>query len=166
MSSPLRVGVAGLGTVGAAVLQVLARRGESLAARAGQPIQVVAVSARNKSKARDVGAASWHDDPVALARSPDIDCFVELIGGESGPALDAVRAALTLSPQQRRTKGDAARATVRRQFADEHVFALVQDRLAQVRPDLVPQPSDTPPTRSIIADDAEITTEKRKPLWG
>ncbi len=94
MTAPLRIGVAGLGTVGAAVLQLLARQGDSLAARTGRPIQAVGVSARSRSKARDIDGATWHDDPVALARSPDIDCFVELIGGESGPALDAVRAAL------------------------------------------------------------------------
>ncbi len=91
MSSPLRVGVAGLGTVGMAVLQVLSRRRESLAGRTGRSVEVVGVSAR---RPREIGGAAWHGDPVALARSPDVDCLVELIGGESGPALDAVRAAL------------------------------------------------------------------------
>ena len=96
MSQPLRVGIAGLGTVGAAVLGVLGRRETSLAERAGRAIAVTSVSARNRGKARgiDLGAVAWHDDPVALARSPDIDCLVELIGGESGPALEATRAAL------------------------------------------------------------------------
>ena len=91
MSAPLRIGVAGLGTVGAAVLRVLARRADGLAARTGRPIEVTGVCAR---RARDVGGAAWYDDPVALATSPDVDCLVELIGGEGGPALDAVRAAL------------------------------------------------------------------------
>ena len=96
MSSPLRVGVAGLGTVGAAVLRVLDQQRDALAARAGRAIVVSAVSARSRGKDRglDLGAVAWHDDPVALAKSPDIDCFVELIGGDSGPALDATRAAL------------------------------------------------------------------------
>ena len=67
-----------------------------LAERSGRPITITGVSARNRGKARgvDLGAVAWHDDPLALARSPDIDCLVELIGGESGPALEATRAAL------------------------------------------------------------------------
>jgi len=96
MSSPLRVGVAGLGTVGAAVLGLLSRREAPLTSRTGRRIEVVGVSARDRSKARgiDLGALAWHDDPVALARSGDIDCLVELIGGEGGAALDSTRAAL------------------------------------------------------------------------
>ena len=95
MSPPLRVGVAGLGTVGTAVLRVLSRRTDALAARVGRAIVVSGVSARDRGKARgmEIGAA-WHDDPVALAQSGDIDCFVELIGGEGGTALAATRAAL------------------------------------------------------------------------
>ena len=96
MSSPLRVGVAGIGTVGAAVLDLLARREARLAARNGRPIVLAGVAARDRSKSRgiDLSGIAWHHDPVALARSADIDCFVELIGGEGAPALDAVRAAL------------------------------------------------------------------------
>ena len=96
MSSPLRVGVAGLGTVGAAVLDILARRNGPLAERCGRAIVVAGVGARSRDKARgiDLSSIPWHDDPVALARSPDIDCLVELIGGEGGPALAATRAAL------------------------------------------------------------------------
>lgn len=96
MSSPLRIGVAGLGTVGAALLAVLARRRADLAQRAGREIVVVGVGARDRGKARglDLSGIAWHDDPVALARSADVDCFVELIGGEGGPALAATHAAL------------------------------------------------------------------------
>lgn len=95
MSSPLRVGVAGLGTVGAALLQLLARQQAALTARIGRAIEVVGVGARDRSKDRgfDLSGLAWHDDPVALATS-DIDCFVELIGGEGGAALAATRAAL------------------------------------------------------------------------
>ena len=99
MSAPLRVGVAGLGTVGAAVLRLLDRQAASLRLRTGRAIQVTGVCARDSGKARNIddfvlGRAVWHDDPVALAQSRDIDCFVELIGGDSGVALDATRAAI------------------------------------------------------------------------
>ena len=91
----MRLGVAGLGTVGAAVLKVLTRQSAALAERTGRAIEIVGVSARDRSKSRDVplDGIAWYDDPVALANS-DIDCLVELIGGESGAALDATRAAL------------------------------------------------------------------------
>ena len=96
MSPPLRVGVAGLGNVGAATLGILASRAASLAARCGRKIVVAGVSARNRAKSRgiDLDGIAWHDDSVALATSPDIDCLVELIGGEGGAALAATQAAL------------------------------------------------------------------------
>jgi len=96
MDKPLRVGLAGLGTVGAAVVRLLHRHANELADRCGRAIVVTAVSARNRSRDRgvDLSACTWHDDPVSLARDPNIDVFVELIGGEAGPAADAVAAAL------------------------------------------------------------------------
>ncbi len=96
MLPPLRVGVAGLGNVGAAVLQLLATQADVLAARTGRPIVVSGVSARDKGRARglDLAGLAWHDDAVSLAKSADIDCFVELIGGEGGAAFAATQAAL------------------------------------------------------------------------
>ena len=96
MSKTLRLGIAGLGTVGTGVLDILARHGKLIATRAGKTVEVTAVSARNKGKNRrhDVSKLGWFDDPVALARSPAIDVFVELIGGEGDPAKAAVEAAL------------------------------------------------------------------------
>jgi homoserine dehydrogenase len=97
MVSPLKVGLAGVGTVGTAVLRLLAERHEMLTARCGRPIEVVAVCARDRRKDRgvDLSRARWHDDPAGLAADPDIDVLVELIGGADGPAKRSVEAALS-----------------------------------------------------------------------
>jgi homoserine dehydrogenase len=96
MVAPLRVGLAGLGTVGAAVLRILAQQHAALTARCGRPIEVTAVTARSQRKDRDVDLANirWVSDPATLATDPGIDVFVELIGGEGDPAKGAVQAAL------------------------------------------------------------------------
>src|SRR5437868_5958292 len=96
MAAPLKVGLAGLGTVGTSVLRLIAQERDALAARCGRGIEVVAVTARQKGKDRGVDLASlrWLADPVALARDPGIDVFVELMGGEGDPAKAAVEAAL------------------------------------------------------------------------
>ena len=96
MTQPLKVGVAGLGTVGAALIAQVTRQQEALAARCGRGIEIVAVSARSKGKERgvDLKKMKWFADPVALAREPGIDVFVELIGGAGDPAKSAVEAAL------------------------------------------------------------------------
>ena len=96
MSQSLRVGIAGLGNVGASVIRLLDRQSAALAARTGRSITVTAVCARERNRERgvDVSGFAWFDDPVALARSPDIDLFVELMGGSEGAARQAVEAAL------------------------------------------------------------------------
>ena len=92
---PLRVGLAGLGTVGSVLLKRLVRDAELIAAKAGRAVVVTGASARDRTKAaRIVGDARWFDDPVALARSSDVDVVVELIGGEAGPARATVEAAI------------------------------------------------------------------------
>jgi homoserine dehydrogenase len=95
MAEALRVGVAGIGTVGASLVRLLDERAATLAAQCGRPITVVGVSARDRARDRgiDVSQMAWHDDPVALAVSA-IDVFVELIGGDEGPAKASVEAAL------------------------------------------------------------------------
>ncbi|MEO6012481.1 MAG: homoserine dehydrogenase [Devosia sp.] len=95
---PLRIGVAGLGNVGATLVRILQKDGAELTRKVGRQIVVTAVAARSRSRDRgiDFGSVEWFDDPVALAKSPNIDLFVELIGGEDGPALAAVRAALEM----------------------------------------------------------------------
>jgi homoserine dehydrogenase len=96
MSQPLKIGVAGLGTVGAALLSQIAGQRGLLAAKCGRAIEVMAVCARAKGKDRgaDISKIKWFDDPVALARSGDIDVFVELMGGAGDPAKAAIEAAL------------------------------------------------------------------------
>ena len=96
MIEPLKVGVAGLGTVGAALIAQVARQQEALVARCGRGIEIVAVSARSRGKNRgvDLKKMKWFADPAALARAPDIDVFVELIGGAGDPAQSAVALAL------------------------------------------------------------------------
>jgi homoserine dehydrogenase len=91
-----RIGVAGLGTVGAGLLKFLSEAPGF--APVGDTARVVAVSARDRPRDRgvDISGLRWFDDPVALAASPDIDIFVELIGGSEGPAKAAVEAALGL----------------------------------------------------------------------
>ena len=96
MTNQLRIGIAGLGNVGVGVLDIVKKHGTLLADRAGVPIKVTAVAARNKAKNRghDLSGITWFSDPVALAKSPDIDVFVELMGGEGDPAKSAVEAAI------------------------------------------------------------------------
>ena len=82
---PLRIGIAGLGTVGAALIRILTEDGDAIARKLGRRLVVSAVSARSRSRDRgvDIAPFKWFDDPVALARSSDIDLYVELIGGEA-----------------------------------------------------------------------------------
>lgn len=96
MTEPLRVGIAGLGTVGAALVRLLEQKANAISARCGRAIVVAAVSARDRARDRGVDLAryEWFDDPVALARSPGIDCVVELMGGADGPAKATLEAAL------------------------------------------------------------------------
>ena len=88
--------VAGLGTVGAGLLQLLRRQCAVLEIRCGRAVEVVAVSARDRGKDRgvDLGVVSWFDDAVTMARECDADVVVELIGGEEGAARDVCEAAI------------------------------------------------------------------------
>jgi homoserine dehydrogenase len=96
MAEPLKIGLAGLGTVGTAVVHLLERGRDKLIARCGRPIEVVAVGARSRSKKRsiDLKKFRWIADPAALAADPAIDVFVEVIGGAGDPARRAVETAL------------------------------------------------------------------------
>jgi homoserine dehydrogenase len=96
MTRPLSVALAGLGTVGGGVLRLLRDNADIVAARAGRPIAVTAVSARDRSKDRGVSLTGlrWYEDPVALAADPAVDVVVELIGGSDGPARALAEAAI------------------------------------------------------------------------
>ena len=96
MTRPLSIGLAGLGTVGAGVVTLLRQNADIIAARAGRPIAVTAVSARDRGRDRGISLAGlrWYDDPVALAGDAGVDVVVEVMGGSEGPAKALVEAAL------------------------------------------------------------------------
>ncbi len=96
MSETLKLGIAGLGTVGIGTLEFIVEHGGTFASRTDHTLEVSAVSARDRRKNRsvDISSYEWFDDPVALATSDDIDVFVELIGGEDGVAKQSIEAAL------------------------------------------------------------------------
>jgi homoserine dehydrogenase len=96
MPDSLKLGIAGLGTVGTGVVRIVQQHTDMLARRAGRPVEITAVSARSRSKNRpvDLSAYAWEDDPVALARRPDIDVFIEVMGGSEGAARQATEAAI------------------------------------------------------------------------
>ncbi len=96
MTATLRLGIAGLGTVGVGVVKIVRKQAALLAQRTGRDITISAVSARNATKDRGINLSGydWEADPVALAQRDDVDVFVELMGGTDGPAKDATEAAL------------------------------------------------------------------------
>ncbi|RVT94125.1 homoserine dehydrogenase [Sphingomonas crocodyli] len=96
MSQPLKVALAGLGTVGGGVIKLLDENRELIERRAGRPIEVVAVTARDRTRDRgiDLSRFAWVDDATTLADAQDIDVVVELIGGSDGPALTLARETL------------------------------------------------------------------------
>ena len=98
MAKPLRVGLAGLGTVGSAVAAMLARSQAALMERTGRRIELAAYASKDppKDATLDLSKARKIDSPVALARESGIDVFVELMGGEGDPAKSSIEAALEL----------------------------------------------------------------------
>jgi len=96
MTHPLRLGIAGLGTVGVGVVRIVQKHADLLQARSGRRVTISAVSARSRDKDRGVNLSgyAWEDDPVALARRDDVDLFIEVMGGHDGPAKHATEAAI------------------------------------------------------------------------
>jgi homoserine dehydrogenase len=96
VSAPLRVGLAGLGNVGAGVAKVLRGDTTHLAWRAGRGIEITALSARDRKRDRgfDLSGVSFESDPMALVERDDVDVVVEVMGGHEGAARTLVEAAL------------------------------------------------------------------------
>ena len=96
MAAPLRIALAGLGTVGGGVIRLIETNGALIARRAGRPLEIVAVCARDRTKDRgvDLSRYAWEDDMTLLAERPGVDVVVELVGGADGPALALARRAL------------------------------------------------------------------------
>jgi len=96
MSEPFRIGIAGLGTVGVGVVKILQKNAELIARRAGRPIEIIAVTAKNADQDRgvDLSAYEWVAKTEALADVKGLDAVVELIGGSEGPAAELVRKSL------------------------------------------------------------------------
>ncbi len=94
-TKPLKIALAGLGTVGAGVVTILQRHREEIIRKCGRPIDIVAISARSKGKDRgvDLSGYKWVDTPEALANE-DVDVVVELMGGSEGSAKNLVEASL------------------------------------------------------------------------
>ena len=96
MNKPLRIALAGLGTVGGGVIRLIETNAALIERRAGRAIEIVAISARDRGKDRgvDLSRYRWEDDMTAMAADPGIDVVVELVGGSDGPALTLARRAL------------------------------------------------------------------------
>lgn len=97
MTKPLRIGIAGLGTVGVGTLSIIEAHSKLLAARCGREFQVTAVSARDRTRDRgvDLSAARWFDNAVEMAADDEIDVVLELIGGSDGIAKEVVETAIS-----------------------------------------------------------------------
>jgi homoserine dehydrogenase len=93
MAEPLRIALAGLGTVGAGVIRLVEANAALIARRAGRPIAITVVGARDRNKARgvDLSPYQWEDDMVIMGERADVDVVVELVGGSDGPALACAR---------------------------------------------------------------------------
>ena len=104
MAAPLKVGIAGLGTVGAAVVRLIERERDALVARCGRPIEVgrgERALARQEARRSICERLRWVADPVELAGDPGIDVLVELIGGAGRSGASAAVADRACRPASR-----------------------------------------------------------------
>jgi len=119
MSKPYKVGLAGLGTVGAGVVKILQDNAQIIVERAGRPVEIVSVFARSKNKDRgvDLSAYQWADDINHMANDGALDVVIEMIGGSEGDAADLVRHSL---------KSGKDVITANKALLAEHGFELAQ----------------------------------------
>ncbi|WP_126173838.1 homoserine dehydrogenase [Altericroceibacterium xinjiangense] len=119
MTEPLRIALAGLGTVGAGVIRLIDANAALIERRAGRPLEIVAVSARDRTKDRgvDLSRFAWEDDMTAMASREDIDVVVELVGGSDGPAVTLARNAI---------KAGKALVTANKAMIAHHGLSLVE----------------------------------------
>ena len=94
--APLRLGIAGLGTVGTGVVKIVQNHPDLIALRPGRPVQITAICARDRTRNRDADLSgyAWVDRASDLALRDDVDVVVELIGGDEGPARELIELAL------------------------------------------------------------------------
>ncbi|MGK2928933.1 MAG: homoserine dehydrogenase [Acidimicrobiales bacterium] len=95
-ATTVRVGLLGCGVVGGSLVGLLHGRGPEIAARTGVMLEVGPVAVRDlaRSRAVDLDASHFTDDPWAVVDDPDVDVVVELMGGVQ-PAHDLVAKALS-----------------------------------------------------------------------
>ena len=119
MVEPLKIALAGLGTVGVGVIRVIETNAELIARRAGRPIQITVVSARDRTVDRgvDISGYAWEDDMTVMAARDDVDVLVELVGGADGPALVLARNAIA---------GGKALVTANKAMIAHHGLELAQ----------------------------------------
>ena len=96
MTLPLKIAIAGLGTVGASAYRILSEHSDLLAQRSQRRLDITAVSARDRSRDRGINldTVDWYEDAVEMAASADCDIVLELIGGSEGVAKDVCESAI------------------------------------------------------------------------
>jgi len=121
---PLRIALAGLGTVGAGVIRLVEANADLIARRAGRPIEITVVSARDRTRNRgvDLSPYAWEDDMTGMAARDDVDVVVELVGGSDGPALTLARNAI---------RAGKALITANKAMIAHHGMALAADAEAR-----------------------------------
>ena len=94
--SKLNVAIIGLGTVGSGVIKLLKRQKSNIKNRTGIELQLVAISAKNKRKKRsvDISPYRWIASPINIAKDPDVDVIVELIGDMDNTARKVIKEAI------------------------------------------------------------------------
>lgn len=96
MKETLRIGIAGVGTVGVSAIRILTQQSNLIEEKSGRKVVVTAISARDRTRDRgiDLSAYRWFDNAVDMASDPDIDCIVEVVGGADGMAHAVIETAL------------------------------------------------------------------------